>query len=149
MPHKYLALVEHDLRFIDLITSKHPPHIENEDFSDWKVTLMFYVCCVYLKAVCVSFGENVQDHYSLRQILNSRPEIWSIAKHYRHIEEASRDARYEGRKFDQDYILNRLLPKFIKVRDQIVKVLKSKRVGNIPVADPEPFLRRTPSHLQS
>lgn len=140
--NSYLNLIEHDLKTLDLLTGKRPNHLTKEDFSDWEVTILFYMACIYIKAVCNLFGEDIQDHYTLRQIINTRPELYSIARSYRHLEEASRDARYEGRKFSRSYLIDRLLPKFNAVRDCAVSLLKQHNVTNIPDIDPEPLLRR-------
>ena len=131
---KYLNLIEHNLRLLDLISGTRPSHLKDDDFSDWQVTIIFYMSCIYLKAVCVLFDEDVQDHYTLRQMINTRKEIYEddIAKYYRHIEEASRDARYEGRRFDKASVENRILPKFYKVRDRAVKILKDNNVNDVP-----------------
>lgn len=77
-------------------------------------------------------GEDVQDHYTLRQLINTKPELYPIAKSYRHIEEASRDARYEGRKFEKSFLLNRILPKFKLVREHIVTFLQNAGVQAVP-----------------
>jgi hypothetical protein len=76
-------------------------------------------------------------------IINNRPELWSVAKAYRHLEEASRDARYEGRKFAKDYLVDRLLPKFNMVRDRAVTLIKKHGVSDVFCADAGYLLRRT------
>ncbi len=124
--NNYLELIEHNSKLLDLITGTRPGHLIKEDFSDWQVTIIFYMSCIYLKAVCFLFGEDVQDHYTLRQKINTRKELYTIAKYYRHIEEASRDARYEGRKFDKDFIVKTILPKFNKVQDCAIAIIKNK-----------------------
>ena len=141
---KYLNLIEHNVKLLDLISGIRPDHLKDNDFSDWQGTIIFYMSCIYLKAVCVLFDEDVQDHYTLRQLINTRKEIYEdgITKHYRHIEEASRDARYEGRKFDKVYVENRILPKFYKVRDRAVKILKENNVNNIPETNIDFLLSR-------
>ncbi len=139
---KYLALVSHDLKLFDLVTRLIPSSASKEDFSDWQVTILFYMACIFLKAACSLLGEDVQDHFMMRQIINNRQEFYSIAKAYRHLEEASRDARYEGRVFDKQYILDRLIPKFNSVRDCIVDLLKQKNISNIPSIEVEPLLKR-------
>lgn len=141
---KYLNLIEHNSRLLDLITGTRPVHLKDDDFSDWQVTTIFYMSCIYLKAVCVLFGEDVQDHYTLRQLINTRKEIYEndIAKYYRHIEEASRDARYEGRKFDKVFIENRILPKFYRVRERAIKILKDNNVNDIPATNIDFLLSR-------
>jgi hypothetical protein len=138
----YLRLVEHDRDLLDLITQPLPDNLAEADFSDWQVTTLFYICCIYMKAVCSIAGEDVQDHYTLRQLVNTRPELLTIAKDYRHIEEASRDARYEGRTFDREFLLTRMLPKYNAVRDRAVELLKNANVGDIPSVDAAPLLQR-------
>jgi len=140
--NNYLDLIKHDLNLIDLLTGTRPNHLTKEDFSDWQVTTLFYIDCIYLKAVCRLFGEDIQDHHALRQIINTRAELWNIAKAYRHLEEDSRDARYEGRKFDKAYISTRLMPKFMQVRDCAVALIKKNGIDNVPSVDPTSFLNR-------
>lgn len=139
---KYLKLVKHDFDLLDILTSKLPPHLSSENFSDWQVTNLFYMSCIFMKSACALLGEDVQDHFTLRQIINTRSELYSIARNYRHLEEASRDARYEGRVFEKDYILNRLVPKFNSVRDCIVDLLSQNSIQGIPSIDVEPFFKR-------
>lgn len=138
----YLQLITHNSKLLDLLTSTYPEHLENEDFSDWKVTILFYMSCVYIKAVFCLFGIDIQDHYTLRQLINTRKELNLIAKPYRHIEEASRDARYEGRKFANQYIVERLLPKFNAVRDCANGLFKQHKILDIPTIDVEPFFKK-------
>ncbi len=139
---KYLKLISHDLKLFDVLTGPGPAHMANEDFSDWQVTVLFYMACIFLKSACALLGEDVQDHFTLRQIINNRTELYSIARDYRHLEEASRDARYEGRTFDKSYIITRLVPKFNAVRDCVVKLLQINRVSSIPSVNLEQFLSR-------
>jgi len=139
---KYLTLIEHDLKLLDLLTSNLPERLNKENFSDWKVTIIFYMACLFLKTACVLFGEDIQDHYTLRQIINNRSELYAIAKNYRHLEEASRDARYEGRVFEKQYIMDRLVPKFNSVRDCVVEILAKQNISNVPVIKIEQYLNR-------
>ena len=139
---KYLNLIQHDLKLFDLLTGELPSHLTQEDFSDWQVTNLFYIACIFLKSACALFGEDVQDHFTLRRIINERKELYLIAKNYRHLEEASRDARYEGRTFEKQYVLDRLVPKFNSVRDCIVDLLTKSNIQNIPTIEVESYLNR-------
>lgn len=139
---RYLDLVQHDLNLLDLLTSSLPAHLSNEDFSDWQVTNLFYMACIFLKSACALIGEDVQDHFTLRQIINDREELRNIAKNYRHLEEASRDARYEGRVFDKNYILDRLVPKFNSVRDCVHGLLTQHNIQAISTVAVEGFFNR-------
>ena len=139
---KYCNLITHDLRLFDLLTGKMPDHLAKEDFSDWQATVLFYMACIYLKTACSFLGIDIQDHFTLRQTINNRKEFFSIAKIYRHLEEASRDARYEGRRFEKSYIVDRLIPKFISVRDCMVHFLKQNNISDIPSIEVENLLTR-------
>lgn len=139
----YFALIKHNVNLLDLLTSKqYPPHLTQEDFSDWCTTTIFYILCIYMKAVFTLMGKDVQDHYTLRQLINTTPELYAIAKYYRHIEEASRDARYEGKKYSKDYLVDRILLKFEKIRVCLEKILKNHKATNIPKIDIKSLLER-------
>jgi hypothetical protein len=139
----YFALIEHNVNLLDLLTSKqYPPHLIQEDFSDWCATTIFYVLCIYMKIVFTLMGKDVQDHFTLRQLINTTPELYAIAKYYRHIEEASRDARYEGKKYTKDYLVERILFKFEKVRECIEKILKKNKLNTIPKINIKSLLER-------
>lgn len=141
---KYSDLIRHNVRLLDLLTGERPGHLRDEDFSDWQVTVIFYISCVYIKTVCSLFNIDVQDHYTLHQIINTRKDVslYQIAKYYRHIEEAARDARYEGRKFDREYLVERIIEKFDKIRDCAVSIIKQKGITDVINADIRPFFNR-------
>ena len=97
-----------------------------------------------MKTVCSLFDIDIQDHYTLHSIINTRTDLslYSISKDYRHIEEAARDARYEGRKFDKDYLIKRILEKYNKFRDCAVFIIRQKGIDQVINADIKPFLDR-------
>lgn len=127
---RYIQLAEHDIRLLALISNQDRKQSGTlEDFSDWKVTIIFYISCILMKAVCSLWGEDIQNHYMLRRIINERPELYSIARDYRKLEEASRDARYEGRTFEPAFIVQRVIPKFNSIRDQVFLLLNNAGVA--------------------
>jgi hypothetical protein len=109
------------------------------DVSDWKCTLLFYIACTYVKALGMARGKDIQDHFQLRQWLNTTDDLWGFAKPYRKLEERSRDARYEGR-----FYASRELADcgrwFSEVRDAVVGLLRAMGVTQVPVVDPSPWL---------
>jgi hypothetical protein len=140
--NKYFEMIKHDFNTLDLLTSAPPKQLEKSDFSDWQVTLLFYISCVYVKSVLGSLGIDIENHYSLRREITANPELKPFYRKYRQLEEASRDARYEGRKFDRSHIIGIILPKYFIVRDCIVGVLKKRGFENVPILDPTPFFKR-------
>ena len=140
---KYFDLIKHNEILFDLLNSRYPLHLEKENFSDWKVTVIFYILCIYLKATILClYNEDIQDHSALRKKINTENKLCLIARSYRKIEEASRDARYEGRKFEIDYMINRLLPKFNEIRDCVIKLMNEKGIQNIPNVELSKYLKK-------
>jgi hypothetical protein len=139
---KYFEMIKHDFDVLDFLTSPPPKNLEKSDFSDWQITLIFYISCIYVKAVLGSKGVDIENHFSLRREITADPDLRKIFRKYRQLEEASRDARYEGRTFDRSYITGVLLPKFYMVRDCMLAVLKSRGFTNAPLVDPAPFFKR-------
>ena len=138
-PEQYLRLVQHDLDTLALLAKAADGRTPPEDVSDWKCTLMFYMACVYVKALARSRQKDLQDHYNLRQWLNTTKDLLAITKPYRRLEERSRDARYEGRRFSCQE-LGQARSWFLEVRDHLVQLLESGGVKAAPGVDPGPHL---------
>jgi hypothetical protein len=136
---RYLKLIQHDLDVLTTLavaaSRKSPPL----DVSDWKCTLLFYMACIFMKALGRTRKRDLQDHYGIKQWINTDAELVSIARSYRKLEERSRDARYEGRMYSRDE-LNQAYRWFCDVRDHISKLLRTDGVGDITLIDPQPYL---------
>ncbi len=100
--------------------------------GEFRPLTIFYITCIYVKALGRSFERDIQDHYALRLWLNTEPELLSIARAYRHIEEPSRDARYEGRTFKKEFAVERVVPNFVRVRDHIADLLEKRGATGVP-----------------
>jgi hypothetical protein len=95
-------------------------------------TLNLWVC---MKALGRARGKDLQDHFGLRQWINTEGDLVEIAEPYRYVEEWSRDARYEGRRFSGKD-LERFYGWFIDARDKMLARLKAHGLTNLPVLDP-------------
>ena len=131
----YLFLVQRDADCLRLLAQAARSEYPGRDVSDWIVTIHFYILCVYVKALGSCRQQNFQDHYAIRQWLNTEPDLLGIARPYRKVEEASRDARYEGRLFAPPEI-QRFHQWFQEARDQFVALLRKEGVTQIPNPDP-------------
>jgi len=134
-----LKLIQHDLEVLatlSVASSRKSPPL---DVSDWKCTLLFYMACIYMKALGRLRGRDLQDHYSIKQWINTDVALVTIAKSYRKLEERSRDARYEGRLYSRNE-LDQVYRWFCDVRDQISGLLKQGGVQDIPLIDPKTCL---------
>src|ERR1043165_2941397 len=98
---RYLRLAEHDLTVLDLLSQAAAGAKSNADVSDWKVTLLFYVACILVKALGRERGLELNDHFFVKQWLNTTADLVTITRSYRKLEDRSRDARYEGVLFDE------------------------------------------------
>lgn len=132
---RYLQQVrrtEKTLKLLVKATQREDPRV---DVSDWAVTIHFYVLCVYVKALGRCRGQDFQDHYGIRQWLNTEPDLLRIARPYRKIEEWSRDSRYEGRTFSSAEFA-RLHEWFVEVRDCLTSLLQAQGIEDVPVVLP-------------
>jgi hypothetical protein len=137
---RYQDLLKHDLAVFELLTqaakAKKPP----EDVSDWQVTLLFYLACVYVKLAGCLYSKRFDDHISLRQWINTENDMLAITRDYRKLEEASRDARHEGRRFAPVEIRSVQLRRFESVQDHVVAVVAAKGVPGVTRIDPAKHL---------
>lgn len=132
---QYLALAQHDHESLKLLARAGRENRPAVDVSDWIVTMHFYVLCVLVKALGAQRGQGFQDHYAIRHWLNSEQDVLMLATPYRKVEEWSRDARYEGRKFNASEIA-RFHTWYGLVRDGLKPLLKASGVGGIPTLTP-------------
>lgn len=138
-PSHYLRMVEHNLDVLRLLSESARRASPPTDVSDWKCTLIFYMACIYIKALGKLRHKDLQDHYELRQWLNSIPDLMGIARPYRKLEERSRAARYDGRRFTP-VEMSEALQWFYTVRNALTSLLKAGGVSSIPSVDPSPHL---------
>lgn len=88
----------HNQTFHDCIENQF-----NDQFYDWKITVLFYIALHYLQALAATRGIHIGDtHYTVEQNVNpDRPNAkMRIAKgawrEYKNLFHYSRTARYEG-----------------------------------------------------
>ncbi|MGA2261370.1 MAG: hypothetical protein ABSH28_08035 [Acidobacteriota bacterium] len=130
-PGIYFKLIEHDRDVLQLVSHNARPGC---DTSDWQITILYYILCLYMKAFGRVCGRELQDHYSIKQWLNSESRLIPIARPYRKAEEWSRDARYEGRRFSSKEV-ERFLGWFKFVRQHVAGLLSTAGITNLPNID--------------
>ena len=126
---RYLGIAEHDYRVLCLLVEASNGSSSgaspSEDTTDWQVALLYYILCIEVKALASCRGGELQDHYTIKQWLNTETDVLSIAKYYRMAEEWSRDARYEGRCFTKEE-MRRYLEWFHKIHDHLGTLFTSE-----------------------
>jgi hypothetical protein len=128
---RYLDLVRHDHRCATLLARGAAQDKTRVDVTDWLITYHFYILCVYVEALGLCRQKDFQDHYAIRAWLNDAADLLAIAKSYRKVEEWSRDARYEGRKFTVLEI-DRFHGWFSHVRDRLADLIEAEGVAGVP-----------------
>lgn len=139
MTVQYLRLIRHDAQTLEILSRAAAASTPPADVSDWKCTLTFYIACIYVKALAATRKVQFEEHFGLRQWLNTTADVTAIARPYRKLEERSRDARYEGRLFTSGE-LREAHRWFSEVRDKIVGLLKASGIQDVPSVDPAPWL---------
>ena len=136
---RYVRLAAHDLEVLGLLRKAAESARPTRDVSDWSVTLLYYVSCVLVKALARTRGKDFQDHFTLKTWLNTTQDLLAITKPYRKLEDRSRDARYEGRKFSAAE-LEATVVWFERIRDHVVSLLRTIGISEIPPLDARPSL---------
>jgi len=124
VPHTindYLQQAEHNEALAAFIRSKRP------DCLDWSATCLFYAAVHYVNAYFRKFGIPIpRRHRGDRgepgrlNIVQSDPILSSIYPEYRHLDDESRDARYELKKISENDFDRFLLVKLNKISNFII-----------------------------
>lgn len=139
MCDRCLHVIRHDLDALTLLSRGAAANQPPLDVSDWKCTLLFYMACLYVRALAHQRGKDIQRHIEARDWINADKELIPIAKSYRKLEERSRDARYEGRKFTKSEMVE-IHRWFCGVREALIRLLPASCLADVPRVDPQPWL---------
>ena len=126
-PHtinEYLQQAEHNTEFAKFIRSKR------SDCLDWSATCLFYAAVHYVNAYFRKFGIPIPRRHrgnhgepGRTNIVQSDPTLSSIYAEYRHLDDESRDARYELRRISEADFDRFLLVKLEKIGDFIIPMV--------------------------
>ena len=139
MCQRCLDVVERDLEALRLLSTAASKNTPPRDVSDWKCTLMFYMACIYVKAIGHQRNVELDRHSEVRRWLNTSQDLCKIALPYRKLEDHSQEARYEGRLFTRPNLLH-MYTWFVEIRDAIVPLLRNEGLPASPSVDPKPYL---------
>jgi len=98
------------------------------DCLDWSATCLFYSAVHYVNAYFVKFGIPIPRRHrgvnakkpGRTNIIQQDPKLSVIYPHYRHLDDESRDARYELKKILASDYDSFLLPRLNKIRNFII-----------------------------
>ena len=97
-------------------------------YLDWAATCLFYSAVHYVNAYLVKCGKAIPRRHSSTDpknpgrtnIVQQDPSLNTIYGHYRHLDDESRDARYELKRISETDYDNFLLPKLEEIRKFIM-----------------------------
>ncbi len=124
MPHTvvdYLQQAAHNTQFAQHIRDN------KTDCLDWSVTCLFYAAVHYVNAYFVKLGMPIPRRHTnpdpkkpgRTNIVQTDPQLSAIYPAYRHLDDESRDARYELKKISESDYDKYLLPKLEKIKNFI------------------------------
>jgi hypothetical protein len=121
----YVAQAVHNIAFAaDIRTNQHA-------YIDWAATCLFYAAVHYVNAYFVKSSIAIPRRHSSpdprnpgrMNIVQQDPSLKAIYAPYRHLDDESRDARYELRVISEADYDNFLLPKLEQIQKFITPLL--------------------------
>jgi len=114
---EYLQQAAHNLEFAKDIRKN------NAQYLDWGATCLFYAAVHYINSYFVKFRMPMPrrhvstnpKHPGRTNIVQQDPQLSAIYAHYRHLDDESRDARYELKAISKSDFDKFLLPQLEKI----------------------------------
>lgn len=125
---EYLRQAQHNADLASHLRKTKP------DCLDWAVTCLFYAAFHYVNAYLVKARIPIPERHRSRthpnppgrlNFVQNDPALQSIYIEYRHLEDESRDARYELKILSKSDYDTFLLPQFQFIRNFLLPKLKS------------------------
>ena len=96
-------------------------------YLDWAATCLFYAAVHYVNAYLVKAGKTIPRRHRTQggrigrsNIVQSDPELNNIYSAYRHLDDESRDARYELKKPSTDEYDKYLAPQLERIKNFVM-----------------------------
>ena len=100
---------------------------EKVSYLDWAVTCLFYAAVHYVNAHLAHGDKAIPKRHTTQgkligrsNIVEADPELRTIYSAYRHLDDESRDARYELKGPSKDEYDTHLVPKLDRIRDFVM-----------------------------
>ena len=117
--NKHLQIANHNYEVLSHLSKPNP-----SNYTDWCVTLIFYMALHLVQAYLAEKKNNhPTDHPTIQKIIQEDTNLKSIYMLYRHFQDDSVDARYNGIMLPIYKMRNDTLKYFKKIRDKISDLL--------------------------
>ncbi len=116
---KHLKIVENNYEALS-----HLAYPDPSKYTDWCVTIVFYMALHYIHAyLAKKSNEHPDSHASLQPLIKNDPNIKPLYSKYRHLEDDSRKARYDGEIFTIKQMRDESLKWFSDIQNNILTLL--------------------------
>jgi HEPN domain-containing protein len=123
-PREYIEQAVHNSELATFLRQ------EKAEYLDWALTCLFYAAVHYVNAYLAHAGKSIPRRHRTQGSLVGRsnivevdPTLRAIYPAYRHLDDESRDARYELRKPSTQEYDKYLAPRLQRIRDFILPKL--------------------------
>ena len=119
-------------KHFDIIEDNHSAlaHLVDPDpskYTNWCVTIIFYMALHYIHAYLAKISnEHPDSHVALQPLIQNDLKLRPLYTKYRHLEDDSRKARYDGEKFTIPQMRNESIKWFKDIQSSIFNLLKIK-----------------------
>jgi len=91
--NKHLHIVNHNYEVLSHLSKPNP-----SNYTDWCVTLIFYMALHFIHAYLAKKDEHITAHPNLQKRIQEDTNLKSMYANYRHLQDDSEEARYFGKK---------------------------------------------------
>lgn len=120
--NEHLKIIDNNYRVLNHLVTPDPAK-----YTNWCVTIIFYMALHYIHAYLAKFNNEHPDNYpALQHLINADPKLKPLYTKYRSLEDDSRKARYDGEDFTIPNMRNDSLKWFRDIQSNILSFLKIK-----------------------
>lgn len=103
-------------------------HDSEMNYPDWVVTGVFYSALHYIEAIFATRERHHTSHVRRDSAITNDRDLGSIWRDYRALKDRRLRASYDFQVFTPEEIDRKVIPRFRKVKDHVLKLLQ-KRVS--------------------
>jgi len=119
---KHLDIIDDNYSALAHLASPDP-----SKYTSWSVTIIFYMALHYIHAYLATINnEHPDSHAALQPLIQKDSKLSPLYTKYRHLEDDSRKARYDGEKFTIPQMRNESIKWFKEIQSSIFHLSKIK-----------------------
>ncbi len=117
--NKHLQIINHNYNALSHLSNPNP-----SNYTDWCITIIFYMALHFVQAYLADKkNEHITNHSTLQQKIREDQNLRSTYNTYRHLQDDSVNARYNGDKLSIYEMRNSTLKYFKTIQNKIISLL--------------------------